>query len=135
MTLLKKLLLSSIMIGGASASSIALADDFGCKAVLCFAGGKGLSECASTTSEVKKRLAKGKSFPSCSFVGPSGQQDDLVKQSNRFTRHIGRNNNICPDGSKTGWYRDGTFKCNAITVTFKGANPNGGDLIQEINWY
>lgn len=73
MTLFKKLLLSSVLIGGASLSSIAMADDFGCKAVLCFAGGQGLAECASTIAEVKKRLAKGKGFPHCSFIGPKWQ--------------------------------------------------------------
>lgn len=134
MNLLKNLLLSSLAIGGATVSSIAMADDFGCKAVLCFAGGKGLSECASTISEVKKRLAKGKGFPHCSFSGPNGEQNNVVQQSNVFTRKLGRNNNICPDGTKTSWYKDKNFRCSAISVTFKGANPNGGDLTQEINW-
>lgn len=132
MTLLKKLLLSSIMIGGASASSIALADDFGCKAVLCFAGGKGLSECASTISEVKKRLAKGKGFPHCSFAGPSGEQNQITQQSKPFMRKVG--GSICPDGETKSKVIFNSRYCNAITVTFKGANPNGGDLTQEINW-
>ncbi|QIT19991.1 hypothetical protein [Acinetobacter pittii] len=116
-------------------SNLSYADDFGCKAVLCFAGGKGLSECASTILEVKKRLAKGKGFPHCSFVKADGSYgDNVVSQSNVWTRNLGRDNNVCPDGTITDWYKKKNFKCNAITVTFKGANQDGSDLTQEINW-
>ncbi len=132
MTLLKKLLLSSIVIGGTTVSSMAMADDFGCKAVLCFAGGKGLAECASTIIEVKKRLARGKGFPHCSFVGPSGEQNQISQQSNPFTRRV--SSSLCPDGETRPKVIFNGRYCNAITVTFKGANPNGGDLTQEINW-
>lgn len=129
----------NIFLGGglvvmATLSTVAKADDFGCKAVLCFAGGKGLSECASTISEVKKRLAKGKGFPSCSFVDANGSQSDLVKQTGKFTRKLGRRNNVCPDGTVTNWYKDRNYKCNAITVTFKGINEDGTDKVMEINW-
>lgn len=116
-----------------TATSQSYADDFGCKAVLCFAGGKGLSECASTITEVKKRLAKGKGFPHCSFVSDSGQKTDLVHQTGAFTRRIGKTN-ICPDGTKTSWYKDGGYRCAAIIVTFKGINEDGSDRVQEINW-
>jgi len=132
MTLLKHLLLSSLAIGAASASSMAMADDFGCKAVLCFAGGKGLSECASTISEVKKRLAKGKGFPHCSFAGPNGEENEITKQSKPFTRRV--SGSTCPDGETRPRVIFNGRYCNAITVTFKDANPNGGDLTQEINW-
>lgn len=132
MTLFKNLLLSCIAIGGVSASSMAMADDFGCKAVLCFAGGKGLSECASTISEVKKRLAKGKGFPYCSFASPSGSQQEIVKQSKTYTRQvIGK---TCPDGVTAPKYILRNRYCTGIQVTFVGANPKGGDLTQDINW-
>lgn len=126
-----KILLASSLL--TITASQAYASDLGCKAVLCFAGGKGLSECASTISEVKKRLAKGKSFPSCSFVNDNGQTNNLVKQTGVFTRPIGKTN-VCPDGTKTSWYKNGSFRCSAIIVTFKGINEDGSDRVQEINW-
>lgn len=43
------------------------ADNFGCKVILCLAAPAGLPECADTLSKLFKRLAKGKSFPSCDF--------------------------------------------------------------------
>lgn len=116
-------------------SASAKADEnFGCRAVLCFAGGKGLSECASTISEVKKRLARGKGFPHCSFSDANGKKD-LVKQTDAFTRRIGKSTNICPDGTKTNWYKnDGGYRCGAVIVTLKGVNPDGSDQVHEINW-
>lgn len=132
MTLFKKLLLSSVLIGGASLSSITMADDFGCKAVLCFAGGQGLAECASTIAEVKKRLAKGKGFPHCSFIGPNGNQNQITQQSQPFFKRV--NSPICPDGQTHSKAIFNSRYCNGITVTFKGINPDGGDLTKEINW-
>lgn len=135
MTLLKNTLLSLLAIGGASVSSMAMADDFGCKAVLCFAGGKGLSECAPTISEVKKRLAKGKPFPSCAYQGPQGSANEIVQQSGRYTNTLGKDNNICPDGTRTDWWRKKKgWACNEITVTFIGANSDGSNMVQRINW-
>ena len=40
---------------------------------MCFVGGLNISECQSTIRDVKKDLAKGKSFSHCSFV--SNDQD------------------------------------------------------------
>lgn len=116
-------------------SNLANADEnYGCRAVLCFAGGKGVSECISTINQVRKDLARGKGFPHCSFVGEDNKQTNIVQQSGVWTRNLGRDNNVCPDGTITDWYKKKNFKCNAITVTFKGANQDGSDLTQEINW-
>lgn len=129
----KNIFLGSGLVVMAALSTVAKADDFGCKAVLCFAGGKGLSECASTISEVKKRLAKGKGFPHCSFVSESGANQELVNQSGVFTRRV-KAGQTCPDGSPSRKGSFGIATCKAITVTFKGANENGTDKVMEINW-
>ena len=116
MTLFKKLLLSSVLIGGASLSSITMADDFGCKTVLCFAGGQGLAECASTIAEVKKRLAKGKGFPHCSFSGPngnSGSSDNLVR-TRLFTERW--NNRVCRDGETRAIRSFAGYYCKTIEI-------------------
>lgn len=52
-----------------SASQTAQASDYGCKALLCFAGGRNVGECQSTINSVLRDLAKGKSFPSCKMEG------------------------------------------------------------------
>lgn len=52
-------------------SSPAFADDFACKALMCFAGGMNVSECQPTISEVKRKLARGHSFPQCIFPSSS----------------------------------------------------------------
>ena len=59
----------------ASISALVAAKDenYGCRAFMCFVGGLNISECQSTIRDVKKDLAKGKSFPHCSFV--SNDQD------------------------------------------------------------
>ena len=134
MKMLNPLLLSVVGFMGLTTTTTSHADDFGCKAVLCFAGGKGVSECQDTIREVKKRLAKGKGFPHCSFVNDNGSTTDMVSQSNVWTRKLGKRNNICPDGTKTSWYKDKNFRCKAISVTFKGVNEDGSDQTQEINW-
>lgn len=135
MKMLKPLFLSAVGIMGLTATSASFADDFGCKAVMCFAGGKGLAECQDTIKEVKKRLAKGKGFPHCTFVNDDGSSSpSIVSQSNVWTRKLGKRNNVCPDGTKTSWYKDKNFRCNAISVTFKGVNEDGSNQTQEINW-
>lgn len=76
---------------------IASASDFGCQALLCFAGGKGVSECQPTIKKVLKDLAKGKSFPSCTFVGSNGnEQVNSGVSVNRFTERS--NSRVCRDG-------------------------------------
>lgn len=132
MKLIKSLLLSGAALVGLTINTTTYADDFGCKAVLCFAGGKGLSECTSTIKEVKKRLAKGKGFPHCSFVG-GDNQNNLVEQSNVFQRKV-KAGQACPDGTPSQRGAFGVGYCNAITVKFKGINEDGSDKTQEINW-
>lgn len=131
---LKNIVLGFGLVSLGGLSMVTHADEnYGCRAMLCFAGGLGESECQDTIKKVRKDLAKGRGFPHCSFVEDNGKKTDLVQQSHKWTRNLGRNNNICPDGTQTGWWKKG-FKCNAITVTFKGANEDGSDMVKEINW-
>jgi hypothetical protein len=138
--MIKKKLITplSILTVAMLGTTTAKADDLGCKALLCFAGGKGLSECVSTINEVKKRLAKGKGFPHCSMskgVDTNGNSSFDYSASGKWRRDLGKNNNVCPDGSITNWWRSGKgFSCNAITLTIKGINPDGTDQVQEINF-
>lgn len=68
-----KVLLAAFLITTAFLqSSPARADDFGCKVILCLAAPVGLQECASTLNKLKRRLAKGKGFPSCNFSEGGG---------------------------------------------------------------
>lgn len=61
-----------------SASASTFAEDFGCKALLCFAGGKNVSECQSTIKKVVKDMARGKSFPHCT-MSDGVNQNDIIK--------------------------------------------------------
>ena len=82
-------------------SPAVLASDFGCEALLCFAGGKGLSECKPTIRKVIKDMAKGKGFPHCSFVnssgGVAGSGDDYISV-NRYNQTVPFNQKYCQDG-------------------------------------
>ncbi|MDV7561107.1 hypothetical protein R4576_18075 [Acinetobacter baumannii] len=49
--------------------TVAVASDYGCEALLCFSGGKGISECQPTINKVLKDLSRGKSFPHCDMAG------------------------------------------------------------------
>lgn len=133
--MLKNVLLGFGLAAVASFSTAAKAEEenFGCKALMCFAGGKDVSECQSTIREVKKRLAKGKGFPHCSFVNANGGNQDMVQQTGVFTRRVKAGQN-CPDGTPSTRSPFGMATCKAITVTFKGANQDGSDMIREINW-
>ena len=97
-TTLKSLTVASIMLG---ATSIASASDFGCQALMCFAGGKGVAECQSTIRQVLKDMAKGEGFPSCTFVssngGVAGSSDDKVS-TRRYTQNVPYNQRYCQDG-------------------------------------
>lgn len=97
-TTLKSLTVASIMLGATTAAS---ASDFGCKALLCFAGGKGVAECQSTIRKVIKDMAKGKGFPSCTFVssngGVAGSSDDKVS-TRRYKQYVPYNQKYCQDG-------------------------------------
>jgi hypothetical protein len=59
-------------------SSAVKADDYGCKALLCFAGGKNVSECQPTINQVLKDLKKGKSFPHCEMVSSNGTSQNAT---------------------------------------------------------
>lgn len=133
---MRKLKLALLLVPAMAASTAVFADEnYGCRALLCFAGGSGLSECASTISKVKRDLAKGKGFPHCSFINEDGSKTDLVKQTGTYTNNLGKANNKCPDGSTTSWWRKGKgWACNEIKVTFKGANSDGSDMTKIINW-
>lgn len=119
----------------------AIASDYGCKALLCFAGGKGVAECASTIAQVKRDLAKGRGFPHCDLASGSIRSPDgtsirevSYSASGKFTRKLGKHNNVCPDGTITSWYSNKNYRCNAIVLTIKGMNDDGSDNVQEINW-
>lgn len=78
-----------------AANGLSSKDEHGCKAIMCFSGGMGLSECQSTIKKVYKDLAKGKSFPHCSFIG--GSNDGNSQNANdpaisKFTTHNGKDN-------------------------------------------
>ncbi|MFL1616232.1 hypothetical protein GHT89_16680 [Acinetobacter baumannii] len=60
----------------ALATSAAFADDYGCQALLCFAGGKNVSECQPTINKVLRDLARGKSFPHCQMAGANGASNE-----------------------------------------------------------
>lgn len=132
--------LAGVVISVSSITTVQ-ASDYGCKALLCFAGGKNVSECASTIAQVKRDLAKGKVFPHCDLVSGSFTNHDgsngkevSYSTSGKFTRKLGKHNNVCPDGSITSWYKDKNYRCNAIVLTIKGMNEDGSDNVQEINW-
>ena len=102
------------------ASPLALADNYGCEALLCFAGGKGVSECQPTIKRVLKDLSKGKGFPHCSFVngdGSSGSGDDFVS-TRLFTEQS--NKPICRDGVTKGRRSFGrSYTCKTIEIKIK----------------
>jgi hypothetical protein len=134
--LINQALLPMVFSVAALSSSVALADDnYGCQALLCFAGGKGVAECASTIRQVTRDLAKGKGFPHCSFVSPGGSNPGDYNTSGVFTRWLGKNNNVCPDGETRGQWKSGKgFRCQAMILTIKGAAEDGSDVVREINW-
>ena len=129
MTKFHKVVLFALAAGGCSYAS---ASDYGCEALLCFAGGKNVSECQPTIKRVLKDLAKGKGFPHCSFIGPNGNQNQITQQSQPFFKRV--NSPVCSDGQTRSKAISNSRYCNGITVTFKGINPDGGDLTKEINW-
>lgn len=81
---LKHLITASVLTFSGTVATSAIASDYGCEALLCFAGGKNVSECQPTIKRVLKDLAKGKGFPHCSMVsgsssgGVSGSSEDFV---------------------------------------------------------
>ncbi|WP_151745297.1 hypothetical protein [Acinetobacter calcoaceticus] len=63
--------------------AVASASDYGCEALLCFAGGKNVSECQPTIKKVLKDLSRGKSFPSCAMQGDSSNPINVVVHKKR----------------------------------------------------
>lgn len=98
-------------------SNTAKADNYGCEALLCFAGGKGLSECQPTVKRVLRDLSKGKGFPHCSFVKGDGVTENNAISTRMFTERSNRP--ICRDGvtranrSFVGYY------CKTIEINVK----------------
>ena len=113
MTKFYKVVLFAIAAGGCSYAS---ASDYGCEALLCFAGGKNVSECKSTIKRVIKDLAKGKSFPHCSFSGPSGNSgssENLVS-TRLFTERW--YSPICRDGETRAARSIAGYQCKTIEI-------------------
>jgi hypothetical protein len=77
---LSKLALLTVLVGGVGVvSESANASDYGCKALLCFAGGQGVAECQSTIAQVYKDLAKGRGFPSCDLSDGNNSNQNYAK--------------------------------------------------------
>lgn len=132
--MIKALSLSILALPMLGLSTLAKADNYGCEAVLCFAGGKNINECQPTIKRVMRDLAKGKGFPHCTFVDAKGGQSQIVEQTGRYTNTIGKDSNVCPDGTVTEWWRKKKgWACNEVRVTFKGIN-DGADVTKIINW-
>lgn len=95
----------------------AKADDFGCEALLCFAGGKGVSECQPTIRKVIRDMAKGQGFPVCNFIGSSGSSDsnNNIVSARRYTENW--NSRICRDGeTRATSIRKGSYRCKTIEI-------------------
>lgn len=93
----------------------AQASDFGCQALLCFAGGKNVTECAPTIKKVLKDMAKGKAFPHCAMSGGSNAAGDNVT-TRTFSELSSKP--ICRDGQTRG-KRVGfghTYSCRTIEI-------------------
>ena len=72
---MKNLLITVAMSVGIGAPQLALADDWGCEVLLCLANPNGptaVSECKPPIRKLWKHLAKGRPFPTCTFLDASG---------------------------------------------------------------
>lgn len=102
---------------------VASADDFGCEALLCFAGGKGVAECQPTIRKVLRDLSKGKSFPHCNFVGGNDSSSGVdVKQYVENWR-----GKTCRDGVTKPYHINRTSYCKTIEINIDpqyAADPN-----------
>ncbi|WEV50248.1 hypothetical protein OZX61_12680 (plasmid) [Acinetobacter sp. ESL0695] len=118
----------------------AVASDFGCQALLCFAGGKGVAECQSTIRKVLRDLAKGKGFPICTFDGPRKtiqSSENLV--STRLYRKPWGTRNVCPDGQtmpkRWSHYSLKNYYCPTIEIKLDPSIvADKSYLIQEYNY-
>jgi len=108
-------------------SSSAFADDFGCQALLCFAGGKNVSECQPTIKKVIRDMSKGKPFPHCQMVGSSifGSSNDSnapkeTKDMITVKHYTQRQNKrICQDGVTVGTRTFVGYSCKTIEINVK----------------
>lgn len=99
-------------------STAVKADNYGCEALLCFAGGKGLSECQPTVKRVLKDLSKGKGFPHCSFVKGDGTTENNAISTRMFTERS--NKPICRDGVTRGTRMPFSgYMCKTIEINVK----------------
>lgn len=98
-------------------SSTAKADNYGCEALLCFAGGKGLSECQPTIKRVLKDLSKGKGFPHCSFVKSDGSTENDAISTRMYTERSNRP--ICRDGATRATRIFNSYYCKTIEINVK----------------
>lgn len=123
-------------------SNLSFADDanFGCKALICFAGGQGVAECRSVIRDVLKRLARGKPFPHCSFISnvgssSSGDSDDAVSVAPLYNTR--NNGSICPDGETKAFrprYRS-AYYCRTIEINIKPSYVADPSLSKQHYYY
>ena len=97
-TMIKNNLILLATLSLASIPTLTNASDFGCKALLCFAGGKGVAECQDTIKKVIRDMAKGKGFPHCSMVGvPSSDGSSSFVKTSMYTA-VSPSPSKCHDG-------------------------------------
>ena len=125
---LKKIIGSmALLVALPLVSSSALADDFGCQALLCFAGGKNVSECQPTIKKVIRDMSKGKPFPHCQMVGSSSfgssngsntpkETKDMITVKHYTQR---QKNRICQDGVTVGTRTFVGYSCKTIEINVK----------------
>lgn len=133
---IKHLITASILVGSGSIATSAIASDFGCQALLCFAGGKNVSECQPTIKKVLRDLAKGKSFPHCKMVGGSGGSSSSSGDFVSVRHYTERSNrSICRDGETRAIRTIGGYYCKTIEINIKpeyAADPSHQK--QYYNW-
>lgn len=119
----KKLLTASILVVSGSAASNAIASDFGCEALLCFAGGKNVSECKPTIKKVIKDMSRGKSFPHCDLVNSSGQKTGDTNSIIKVSQYRERwGSGVCRDGETSPYRKNKKWYCNTIEINVKPEN-------------
>ncbi|RZI40374.1 hypothetical protein EGT07_23820 [Herbaspirillum sp. HC18] len=72
---MKKLFVTIALMISIGAPQLALADDWGCEVLLCLANPAGptaVAECKPPIQKLWKALAKGKPFPTCTFLNAAG---------------------------------------------------------------
>ncbi len=119
---LKHLITASVLTFSGTVATSAIASDYGCEALLCFAGGKNVSECQPTIKRVLIDRAKGKVFPHCCMVsgsssgGVSGSSEDFVNV--RLYNERWRSG-VCRDGQTRAIRTIGGYYCKTIEINIK----------------